>query len=122
MKKNEEDKHSWKKSLATHNNDIKRLAPARTPYIPRYKSFFFFLCYTCNDYGHKDIDCRFYVRNKNAWSINGYENSKYQVEGNYFRKPTFIFDRTYKLFGALNYEIECYKCHNFGHIAKNCRT
>jgi hypothetical protein len=22
----------------------------------------------------------------------------------------------------LNYEIECYKCNNFGHIARNCRS
>ena len=29
--------------------------------------------------------------------------------------------KNYNRFGALNYDIECYKCHNFGQIAKNCR-
>lgn len=25
-------------------------------------------------------------------------------------------------FEALDYDIECYECHNFGHIARNCRS
>ena len=48
--------------------------------------------------------------------------ARYQVEGNYVRKPPVASDRTYDIFGALNYEIECYRCHNFGHIARNCRS
>lgn len=80
------------------------------------------MCYACNNYGHKAIDYRAYAWNINTWSRNNYENSRYQVEGNYVRRPLTAFDSTYNRFGALNYEIECYRCHNFGHIAKNCRS
>ena len=50
------------------------------------------------------------------------ENSRYQFEGNYARKPHVSLDRTYNRFRALNYEIECYKCNKFGHRARNCRS
>ena len=29
-------------------------------------------------------------------------------------------NRNYNRFEALDYDIECYICHNFGHIARNC--
>ena len=122
MKKNEEDERAWRKLSATHNNDLKILAPTRRPAMPRYHFFFLGVCYACNNYGHEAIDCRAYARNRNTWSRNSYENSRNQVEGNYFRKPHVASNRTYNKFGALNYEIECYRFHNFGHIAMNCRS
>ena len=54
--------------------------------------FFFGLWYSCNNYGHKSIDCRCYAWNINKWRKNNYENSKYQFEGNYVRKPCEAFD------------------------------
>jgi len=51
-----------------------------------------------------------------------YENFRYQVEGNCVMKSHVAPNRNYNRFGALNYEIECYRCHNFGQIVKNCRT
>ena len=77
MKKHEEDEHSWKESSTTHNNDLRRHAPARRPPIPRYQSIFLGLCYACNNYGHKAIDCRSYAQNRNTWRRNSYENSRY---------------------------------------------
>ena len=53
--------------------------------------------------------------NRDTWSKNSYENSRYHFEENYVKNPHLSLDRTYNRFGALNYEIECYKCHNFGH-------
>ena len=122
MKKNEEDEHDWKKSSTTHNNDLRIYALDKRPLMPKYKVFFCVLCYTCNNYGHKVIYCRAYAQNRNTWRRNSYENSRYQFEGNYVRKPHVSLDRTYNIFGALNYEIECNKCHNFGRIARNCRS
>ena len=110
------------KSSETHNNEVKRPTPARRPPMPRYHSFFFGLFYACNNYGHKVIDCRSYARDRNAWSRNSYENTQYQSKRNVVRKPTDAFGNTYNRFGALNYEIECYRYHNFGHIARNCRS
>ena len=77
MKKNEEDECAWKKSLATHNNDLKRPALARRPPMPKYQSFFPGLCYACNTYGHKATNCKAYARNGNIWRKNNYENSRY---------------------------------------------
>lgn len=109
MKKSEEDKRAWRKSPATHKNDLRRPAPARRPSMPRYQSFFFVLWYACNNYGHKDVGCRAYARNRKTWRKNRYENSKYKFEGNYVRKAQVFPDKTHKIFGVLNYEIECYK-------------
>ena len=78
--------------------------------------------YYCNNYGHKVVDCRAYAWNINTWIRNRYENFRYQFEGNYFRKPHETFDRNYNRFGALNYEIECYKCNKFGHTTINYRS
>ena len=93
MKKNEEDQHAWKKSSTTHNNDLKRPAVARRTPMPRYQRFFLGLCYACNNYGHKAIDCKAYARYRNTWGKNRYENSRYQVEGNCVRKSHTTPDR-----------------------------
>ena len=73
------------------------------PIIPRYQFFFFGLCYSCNNYENKDIDCGSYAQNISTWDKNSYENSRYQFEGNYFRKHRELFGRNYKRFGALDY-------------------
>ena len=77
MKKNKEDDCAWKQSSTTHNDDFKRYALARRPPILRYTNFFFSLCYSCNNYGHKAINCRFCARNRNTWKRNSYENSRF---------------------------------------------
>ena len=61
MKKNKEDDCAWKKSTTTHNDEFRRSAPARRSPIPRCQKNFFGLCYSCNKYGHKAIDCRVYA-------------------------------------------------------------
>ena len=122
MKKNKQDDCAWKKSTITHNNEFRISTPTRKPHMPKCQSLFLGLCYACNNYGHKAIYCRAYAQNRNTWRKNSYENSRNQFEVNYVRQPHGSFDRNYNIFGALNYEIECYKCNNFGHIAINCRS
>jgi uncharacterized FlgJ-related protein len=39
----------------------------------------------------------------------------------YSRRPSETKIRSYKRFESLSTEVECYKCNNFGHMAKNCR-
>ena len=90
--------------------------------MPRYQGFFSGLCYAYNNYGHKAIDCRAHTRYRNGWGRNKYENSKYQAEENHIKRSQLAPNRNYNRFGALEYDIECYRCHNFGHIARNCRS
>ena len=61
MKKNKEDDCAWKKTTTTHNDEFRRSALVRRSPIPRYRNFFFGLCYSCNNYGHKAIYCRAYA-------------------------------------------------------------
>ena len=86
MKECEEDESARRKFPATYNNDLRRHAPSRRPPISRYQSFFSGLYYTCNNYGHKAIDCRTYARYINEWGRNIYENSRYQAEENHLRR------------------------------------
>jgi hypothetical protein len=39
----------------------------------------------------------------------------------YSRRPSETQRRSYNRFESLSTEVECYKCNNFGHMAKNCR-
>ena len=80
--RHEENEHTKREVPATHNSDPREQAPPRRPPMPRYQSFFSGLCYACNNYGHKAIDCITYIRYGYNWGRNIYENPKYQVEGN----------------------------------------
>jgi hypothetical protein len=79
----------------------------------RYKTIFFGLCYACNNFGHKVVNCR--ANNKN----NNYFES--HTQRGYSRRPSETQRRSYNRFESLSTEVECYKCNNFGHMAKNCR-
>lgn len=68
--------------------------------------------YSCHNFRHKYI---------NEYK-NSYENPKNYYEGTYGKKPSDIFNINYNNFGALSYEIECYKSNNFGNIARTCRS
>ena len=71
MKEHEEDESARRKFLATYNNDLRRHAPSRRPPISKYQSFFYGLCYACNNYGNKAINCRTYARYRNEWGETG---------------------------------------------------
>ena len=88
----------------------------------RYQNLFSCLCYAYNNYGHKAIDCRTYIRYGYNWGRNKYDSPKYQEERNYNRRSQMGPNRKYNRFVALDYDIECYRCHNFGHIARNCKS
>jgi hypothetical protein len=96
--------------------------PTRRPPTPWYQNIFLGLCYSCNNFGHKAINCRAYAKARNIRSKSSYENPKNHYEDNYPRKRREAFERNFNSFGALGYEFECYKCNNFGHIARNCSS
>jgi hypothetical protein len=64
-------------------HEFKRTASQRGSLAPRYQSFLCGYCFTCNNFGHKFVDCRAYGRNVQARDV--------------YVTP---------------YNIECYKLHN----------
>ena len=60
--RHEEDEWTEREAPVCHNNDIKKQAPSRRQPMPRYQNFVFGLCYAYNNYGHKAINCRTYIR------------------------------------------------------------
>jgi hypothetical protein len=74
---------------------------------------FFGLCYACNNFGHKDINCR-----ANRRIINNFES---YTQNGYPRRPIETKKISYNRFESLSTKVECYKCNNFGHMEKYCR-
>jgi hypothetical protein len=103
-KKTIEDRSSRRPSMfkpqrsLNHEHDqsrkkFRRTMPQRRSFTPRYASLFYGHCFYCTKFGHKVTNCRDYKRNFQARSV-------YVVTRN----------------------IECYKCHNYGHISNDCRS
>jgi hypothetical protein len=86
-----------------------RAPPFRIYSTTRYQNIFFGLCYACNNFGHKSINCR----------ANNVSNNYFEIHTQ--RGPSETQIRSYNRFESLSTEVECYKCNNFGHMAKNCR-
>jgi hypothetical protein len=88
--------------------------PQRRSLTTRYQNLFLGHCYTCENFGHKAINCRINERNNYASYMNG-ENSRYEK----FCRP---FNRNYNPFDPLmDQNIVCYKCSNLGPKARDCK-
>jgi hypothetical protein len=90
-----------------------RAPPFKKSSTPMYQTIFFGLCYACNNFGHKAVNCRDNDRNNN-----NFEN---HTQRGYSRRPSETQRRSYNMFESFSTEVECYKCNNFGHTTKNCR-
>jgi hypothetical protein len=89
---------------------FRRETPFRRSSTPRYQTIFFGLCYGCNNFGHKAMNCR--ANNRN---INNFES---HTQKGYPRRPSETQRISYNMFESLSTEVECYKCNNFGWMAK----
>jgi hypothetical protein len=54
----------------------------------------------------------------NNMNINKFES---HTKKGYSRRPSETQRRSYHTFESLSTKVECYKCNNFGHMAKDCR-
>jgi hypothetical protein len=68
----------------TQEEDCRRDAPFRRFPTLRYQTIFLGLCYSCNNFGHKDINCRSYAKTRSNYE--GYSRN------NYLRKPSEAFN------------------------------
>ena len=80
----------------------------RRKFPSRYQHIFYGYYYSCGKFGHKAVECRTYPRNE----YNSRRSFKYEPHR---------AQRNINRFEHLRNNIECYKCQNFGHIAKDCR-
>jgi hypothetical protein len=74
-------------------NKFRRTTPQTRSFTPRYANLFYGHYFYCTNFGHKVANYKDYKRNVQA-------RSAYVVARN----------------------IECYKCHNYGHISSDCRS
>ena len=74
-------------------NEFRRTTSQRRSFTPKYQNFFYGHCFNCTNFGHKVVYCMDYGRNSQA-------RNSYVAPHN----------------------IECYKFHNYGHIARDCRS
>ena len=80
----------------------------RRKFPSRYQHIFYGYCYSCGKFGHKAVEFRTYPRNE--------YNSRRSVK---YEPPRA--QRNINRFENLRNNIECYKCRNFGHIARDYR-
>jgi hypothetical protein len=78
----------------TQEEDYRTDAPFKRPPTLRHQTIFLGLCYSCNNFWHKAINCRAYA--KNIGNYEGYSKN------NYLRKPHEAYNKNYNSFGSLN--------------------
>jgi hypothetical protein len=80
------------------------------PLTPRYQNLFLGHCYTCKNFGHKEINCIINEKNNYTRNMNG-------VNRRYGNNHGFV-NRSYNSFSPLmDKNIVCYKCNYLGHKA-----
>jgi hypothetical protein len=73
---------------------FRRANPLRISSTPRYQTMFFGLCYECNNFGHKSMNCR--ANNKN---IKKFER---HTQKGYPRRPSETKRISYNMFESLS--------------------
>jgi hypothetical protein len=73
-------------------HELRRMTSQRRSFTPRYQNLFYGHCFTFNNFGHKVVDCRSYGRNVQEINLH-----------------------------VAPYNIKCYQCRNYEHIAHYCR-
>ena len=113
------NKSSMQTSLSPKKEEESKISKASaTPqkkfFQNRYPYIFHGYCFACLNFGHKAMMCRAYGRNL-------YRSNMFYSRNN--QTKTKNMGRNYNSFSLLqDLDIECYKCHNFGHKASKCRS
>jgi hypothetical protein len=94
-------------------DEFRRVTNFRRSTTPKYQTIFLGLCYSCNNFGHKVVNCRANNMNRN--------NRESYAQNDYSRRPSETHNIYYNIFEFLSIEMECYKCNKFGHMAKDYR-
>lgn len=103
------DEENSKRKVHDHQRPaLRRSTLQRGPFFPKYQSVFPGTCYFCNNFGHKVVNCRAFANNNRMF----HNSSKAKLVRH---------ERNHNSFGFLKLDLECFKCHNLGHKAKDSR-
>jgi hypothetical protein len=72
----------------------------------------------CYKYGHKEAFFNVFSRNISAHNSHGI--SRFEYERRHDKSIQNNLNNSHNRFDALKFEVECYRCNNFGHISRNC--
>ena len=75
-------------------------------------------CFFCYKYGHKATFCNAFSRNIIAH--NNHDTSRFEYGRRHDKIIQNSVNNSFNRFDALKFEVECYRCNNFGHISRNC--
>jgi hypothetical protein len=102
---------TWKQQmLESYQTNRQRLIPSSKFLIPRNPNFFYEYFFSCDNFGHKAMNCRTFRYNRNI--------------GMRFNKPQMpmVQNSFNNSFSPLLNELKCHICNNFGHKASKCRS
>ena len=101
-------------------NEFSKCMTSRRPFTNRYQHMFLGYYFSCNNFGHKEKNCKAYVRDDHMRSRRVYNIPKDNHANKKTRKSHG--DRNYNsLYPLLDHNIECYKCNKFGIKGHDCR-
>ena len=104
---------SKKEAKSSKRNFKPPVIPKKKTSLNRYPYIFPGYCFACSNFGHKAIMCKAYGRNS-------YRDNLFHTMNN--KSKTMGMRRNHNSFSLLqNSDIECHKCHNFGHKENKCR-
>ena len=104
---------SKKEAKSSKRNFKPPIIPKNKTSLNRYPYIFPGYYFACSNFGHKAIMCKAYGRNS-------YRDNLFYTMNN--KSKTMGMRRNHNGFSLLqNSDIECHKCHNFGHKANKCR-
>jgi hypothetical protein len=110
--KGNDDQQNLDSSHKNNKNEFKRVIPPRRPFTTQYQNIFLGYFFSCNIFGHKELDCRYYVRSDHVAYINigSYKASKNDCVRNKTKISHGFVNRNNNSFSPLlDYNIECYK-------------
>jgi hypothetical protein len=84
----------------------------------RHQNRFEAYCFFCYKYGHKATFYNVFSRNIGAHNSHGI--SRFEYERRHYKSIQNNVNNSHNRFDALKFEVEFYRCNNFGHISRNC--